>query len=211
MEHTHHMPAPGARDLARHQGPSCGQIGQSAPAIQRESFSHPALQTCASAGQRLPTVPAIQRPCVFSSSPPATIEADKGAVFCSGRVPCAHWCAPLWFCLHYHEESMGQWDASNVQAGVCELWGIWWPKRAHTGELALWLLLSSSPDSGEGLIVPLTPVWNFWLAEKGSGNECTIQELRGPASGQGRKGITRCIWVHGFDGLAHLISWLCFF
>lgn len=121
MEHTHHMPAPGARDLARHQGPSCGQIGQSAPAIQRESLSHPALQTCASAGERLPTVPAIQRPCVFSSYPPATIEADKGAVFCSGRVPCAHCCAPLWFCLHYHEESMGQWDASNVQAGVCEL------------------------------------------------------------------------------------------
>lgn len=130
-------------------------------------------------------------------------------LFSAQRVPCAYLCATLWFCLHYHEESMGQWDASNVEAGVCELQGIWWPKRAHTGELALWLLLTV-PQQRRRTDTAFDPMWSFCLAEKGSGNEYSIQELRGSASGQGRKGITRFIWVHGFDGPAHLISWLCF-
>lgn len=90
---------------------------------------------------------------------------------------------------------MAQWDALNVEAGVRELRGIWWPKRAHTGELPLWLLLSSSPENAEGQILPLTPVRNFWFAEKGSGNEYTIQELRGPASGQVEERDYRVYWT----------------
>lgn len=63
----------------------------------------------------------------------------------------------------------------------CEEFG---GQKAPIQENYHWLLLSSSPDGAEEVIMPLTPVWNFWLAEKGSGNEYTIQELRGPTSGQ---------------------------
>lgn len=133
-------------------------VGRLASLLQQFQENLPPAHPRASAEERLSQQFQLFRVRVFLLLPTSRHLGWQGSCFLlrGEGTMCTFVCHPV-LCLHYYEESMRQWDVSHVEAGVCELWGIQWLKSTHTGELPLWLLLSSSPDGAEGLILPLTP------------------------------------------------------